>query len=114
MSPHGCCSLSLIIDHGAALEYAATPQAALLNAAALAIVTDWDLYRAIAPADLRAALAHPAVFDSRHLFDAEEMRQAGIDYRVLGCNHRRTASPLYRAEIPLGAGAPAAIAAATV
>ena len=86
--------------YGEALHYAATPEEALCNAAALVIVTDWEHYRAIAPVDIRASMANPAVFDGRQLFDPEEMQRAGVDYRALGCNHRQTPAPHYRDDIP--------------
>ncbi len=63
--------------YGEALHYAATPEEALCNAAALVIVTDWEHYRAIAPVDIRASMANPAVFDGRQLFDPEEMQRGG-------------------------------------
>jgi UDPglucose 6-dehydrogenase len=76
--------------YGDALVYAATPEETIINAAALAIVTDWDIYRSIKPEEIVALMASPVVFDGRYILDQHEMSRAGVDYRAMGCGpHKR-------------------------
>ena len=82
---------------GESLRYADSPAEAIHQAEALAIVTDWDVYRAFRPAEIRELMATPAVFDGRNVFDPAEMSESGIEYypigRPAGCNsnHRHRA-----------------------
>jgi UDPglucose 6-dehydrogenase len=68
----------------AALEFAPTPMAALDNADALIIVTEWKAYRSPDFGRVRAALREPVVIDGRNLFEPALMQQAGIEYHPIG------------------------------
>jgi UDPglucose 6-dehydrogenase len=78
--------------YGDALVYAATPEEAIVNAAALAVVTDWDIYRAVKLECIATLMATPVVFDGRYMFDLHEMSRAGIDCRALGCGRPKPAA----------------------
>lgn len=70
--------------YGNALTYCESPTEALLNAAALVVLTEWDDYRVFEPEDIIALMASPTIFDGRYLFNSSKMQQAGIDYHALG------------------------------
>jgi UDPglucose 6-dehydrogenase len=67
-----------------ALEFAPTPMAALEDADALVIVTEWKAYRSPDFERVRAALREPVVIDGRNLFDPAVLREAGIEYHPIG------------------------------
>lgn len=67
-----------------ALEFAPTPMAALEDAHALVIVTEWKAYRSPDFERVRAALREPVVIDGRNLFDPAVLREAGIEYHPIG------------------------------
>jgi UDPglucose 6-dehydrogenase len=66
------------------LEFAATPMAALGDADALLLVTEWKAYRSPDFVRVRAALRQPVVIDGRNLFDPALLREAGIEYHPIG------------------------------
>jgi UDPglucose 6-dehydrogenase len=76
---------------GESLRYAATPADAIHQAEALAIVTDWDVYRTFPLEDIRQLMAIPTVFDGRNVFDPAQMSHSGIEYYPIGrppvCNN---------------------------
>ncbi|NUN93383.1 MAG: UDP-glucose/GDP-mannose dehydrogenase family protein [Verrucomicrobiae bacterium] len=51
---------------------------------ALLFMTEWDEFRGLDLARLRAAMLHPFVLDARNLFDPAAMASAGIRYRSVG------------------------------
>lgn len=51
---------------------------------ALLFMTDWDEFRGMDLAKIRAAMLHPFVLDARNLFDPAAMASAGIQYRSVG------------------------------
>lgn len=61
-----------------------SPDAALENADALAIVTEWNVFRSPNFEAIKATLSHPVVFDGRNLFDPARMRALGFDYFGIG------------------------------
>ncbi len=58
--------------------------AALDGAAALVIHTEWNPYRRPDFERMKAALAHPVVFDGRNLYDPERMAAQGFEYYSVG------------------------------
>ncbi len=58
--------------------------AALENADALAILTEWSLFRSPDFAAIRQALKQPVIFDGRNLYDPDELREAGLLYYAIG------------------------------
>jgi UDPglucose 6-dehydrogenase len=57
---------------------------AATGADALVVVTEWNEFRALAPAKLAAAMKGRAIIDLRNIFDPLAMREAGFTYRGIG------------------------------
>ena len=68
----------------AGLSYAANQGAALQNADALVIVTEWKEFRSPDFASLKAALKSPVIFDGRNLYDPKLVRAMGFEYLAIG------------------------------
>ncbi|MCL2830579.1 MAG: UDP-glucose/GDP-mannose dehydrogenase family protein [Betaproteobacteria bacterium] len=66
------------------LSFAETPQAALKEADALLIVTEWQEFRSPDFDAIRHALKTPRIFDGRNLYEPEEMRAHGLEYHAIG------------------------------
>jgi UDPglucose 6-dehydrogenase len=63
---------------------AAEPLDALKGADALMILTPWPHYRAIAPAEIAAAMRGRIALDPYAVLDAEAARAAGLQHYTLG------------------------------
>jgi UDPglucose 6-dehydrogenase len=61
-----------------------TKEAALQNADALIICTEWKNFRAPDFAALRATLKHPVIFDGRNLYDPEVVKRHDMVYYAIG------------------------------
>ena len=61
-----------------------SPEAALRGADALAIVTEWNVFRSPDFDGIRQALSRPAIFDGRNLYDPVQLRALGFDYYGIG------------------------------
>jgi UDPglucose 6-dehydrogenase len=57
---------------------------AIEGADALAIVTEWDAFRALDLDRIRQALKSPVVVDLRNIYDPAEMRAKGFTYTSIG------------------------------
>ena len=57
---------------------------AVVNADALAIVTEWKTFRAPDFTAMKAKLNAPIVFDGRNLYEPDSMRELGFDYYPIG------------------------------
>ena len=66
------------------LVYANSPMAALKNADALTIVTEWKEFRVPDFNAIKAALKTPAIFDGRNLYDPAQVRSHEIEYFAIG------------------------------
>jgi UDPglucose 6-dehydrogenase len=66
------------------IGYAENPDAALVGADALAIVTEWKEFRSPDFARIANTLKTPVVFDGRNLYEPKLVRDAGIDYQPIG------------------------------
>jgi UDPglucose 6-dehydrogenase len=66
------------------LKLVDTPMAALEGADALAIVTEWQVFRAPDFAALKAKLKNPVIFDGRNLYEPKDVRAHGIEYYAIG------------------------------
>ncbi|HUL10813.1 MAG TPA: UDP-glucose/GDP-mannose dehydrogenase family protein [Methylococcaceae bacterium] len=58
--------------------------AAWQGADALAIVTEWNVFRSPNFEAIKAALSRPAIFDGRNLYDPARMQALGFDYFGIG------------------------------
>ena len=61
-----------------------TPESALQGADALAIVTEWNVFRSPDFAVLKASLSNPAIFDGRNLYDPLRLAAEGFEYFSIG------------------------------
>lgn len=66
------------------LKLVGSPMAALEGADALAIVTEWKVFRAPDFSAVKAELKNPVVFDGRNLYEPNEVRDYGIEYHSIG------------------------------
>jgi UDPglucose 6-dehydrogenase len=66
------------------VDYAENPYACAEGADALVIVTEWDLFRALDLARLKATLNQPIVVDLRNIYRPDEMHRAGFKYVSVG------------------------------
>jgi UDPglucose 6-dehydrogenase len=66
------------------LEYADSMAMAVEDAAVVALLTEWDEFRAADPAALGELVAHRRIVDGRHALDADNYRAKGWEYRALG------------------------------
>jgi UDPglucose 6-dehydrogenase len=57
---------------------------ALAGADALVVITEWNEFRALSPAKLKAAMRGAVLVDLRNIYDPEAMRQAGFAYHSVG------------------------------
>jgi UDPglucose 6-dehydrogenase len=78
----------LALDFDAAelarIEFAASSMAALEQADALIIVTEWKAFRSPDFDQIKARLKQAIVFDGRNLFEPEQMAANGIEYHGIG------------------------------
>jgi len=72
------------------VTFCENPYEAAAGADALAIVTEWNQFRALELDRLHAALRRPLVVDLRNLYEPEKMAAAGFEYVSIG---RPTAFP---------------------
>jgi UDPglucose 6-dehydrogenase len=62
------------------------PMDALEGADALAIVTEWKVFRAPDFAVMKSKLKHPVIFDGRNMYEPGDVHDAGIEYVAIGRN----------------------------
>jgi len=66
------------------LEYADSMVAAVIDADVVALLTEWQEFRDVSPADLGALVRTRAIVDGRHALDADAYVTDGWSYRALG------------------------------
>ncbi|MEN9867971.1 MAG: hypothetical protein RL748_3561 [Pseudomonadota bacterium] len=66
------------------LQFAASAEAALQDALALVIVTEWAVFRSPDLERMKRSLREPIIFDGRNLFEPEAMAEAGFEYIGIG------------------------------
>jgi UDPglucose 6-dehydrogenase len=66
------------------LRYAKTPMAALADADALIIVTEWKEFRSPNFDAIKGQLKSPIIFDGRNLYEPSVVRDAGLEYFAIG------------------------------
>lgn len=66
------------------LQFTASQEAALANADALIVVTEWKSFRSPDFAQIKAALKVPVIFDGRNLYEPKELAEAQIRYYAVG------------------------------
>ena len=68
----------------AGVRYCHGAMEAVAGADVLVVVTEWNEFRSLAPADLKAAMRGDVVVDLRNVYDPEAMREAGFAYYSIG------------------------------
>jgi len=66
------------------LMLAGTKEAALKNADALVVVTEWQQFKAPDFDEIKTSLNNPVIFDGRNLYDTSMMSKLGITYYSIG------------------------------
>jgi UDPglucose 6-dehydrogenase len=72
----------------AGVEFAIDAPAALRDADAMVLVTEWNEFRALSPARLSAVMRGRVVVDLRNVFEPEAMQAAGFAYYGIGRKQR--------------------------
>lgn len=73
-----------IYGHKKGLIYSETPNEALQNADALAIVTEWKQFRSPDFDQLSQTLRDKVIFDGRNMFEPAFVKQSGLTYYAIG------------------------------
>ncbi len=73
-----------VLGEHAALSFADTAMAALADADALVIATEWKEFRSPDFAAIRAALREAVVFDGRNMYEPALAEAAGLEYHAIG------------------------------
>ena len=71
------------------ISFASDHRAALAGADALAIVTEWKIFRTPDFEAMAQALSTKAIFDGRNLFDPQQLAEAGLIYFPIGRRQAR-------------------------
>jgi UDPglucose 6-dehydrogenase len=66
------------------VHYCSDALDAVAGADALVLITEWNEFRALAPARLAAAMRGHVMVDLRNVYDPVAMRKAGFDYHGIG------------------------------
>ena len=66
------------------IYYAQDMYDALLEADAMLMVTEWKEFRLPAWGVIKKTMNNPVIFDGRNIYDAEELKEAGIIYHCIG------------------------------
>jgi len=74
------------------IVYCESAYEAIQDADALAILTEWDQFRALDLSEVKASLKTPLVVDLRNIYDPTAMRAQGFVYQCEICASRITAS----------------------
>jgi UDPglucose 6-dehydrogenase len=69
---------------GDRITYCNSEYDALNGADALAVVTEWTLFRKPDFDQIKQLMNAPVIFDGRNVYDVDEMRQAGFHYESIG------------------------------
>ena len=78
--PEGHEARSLLAD----VAFKDGPYAAIRDADALVILTEWDQFRALDLDRVKALMRTPVVIDLRNVYRPEDLRQRGFDYTSIG------------------------------
>ena len=66
------------------VDWCGDAYAAMEDADCLAIVTEWNEFRALDIARVRRSMKTPAIVDMRNIYELDEMERAAFDYRSVG------------------------------
>ena len=57
---------------------------AVIDADALALITEWKLFRMPSWAIIKKAMKRPIVIDGRNIYDKEDVESEGFIYKAIG------------------------------
>lgn len=66
------------------VEYVKGPLEAAENADAIIVLTEWDVFRGVDLEKLKQTMRGTHVFDGRNIYEADEVREAGLTYHGIG------------------------------
>ena len=66
------------------VEYARNAYDACAGADAVVLMTEWNQYRALDLAQIRAGMNNPVFIDLRNVYDPEKMKAEGFQYTGVG------------------------------
>ena len=69
---------------GDSVYYATDIYDAVLDADALMLVTEWKEFRRPNWKVIKKVMNHPAIFDGRNIFDADDVQENGFEYHCIG------------------------------
>jgi UDPglucose 6-dehydrogenase len=67
-----------------AIAISSTPLEACSGADVIAVLTEWDNFRWVLPADAGSVVHTKQIVDARNLLDRSEWRRAGFEYQGIG------------------------------
>ena len=70
--------------YGPKLSYCDSSYEAIYQADALAILTEWQVFRNPDLQKMKSLMTNPAIFDGRNVFDPDIVREAGFYYNSIG------------------------------
>ena len=70
--------------YGDKITFCSSQYDAIDNADALAIITEWQVFRTPDFDRIKSALVNPAIFDGRNVYDVDQMRSMGFYYESIG------------------------------
>jgi len=73
-----------IYDKQPGLTLCESPMDALVNADALTVVTEWNVFRSPDFSKIKSALKTPVIFDGRNLYDPPHLSREGFTYYAIG------------------------------
>jgi len=69
---------------GDKITFVDEPNEALIDADALAIITEWQVFRTPSFKVMKELLKEPVIFDGRNLYDLDRMNEKGFHYESIG------------------------------
>lgn len=69
---------------GDKIQYTEDQYEALIDADALAIVTEWSVFRSPSYKVMKELMKSPNIFDGRNVYDVQEMKEKGFHYESMG------------------------------
>ncbi|MEL7487089.1 MAG: UDP binding domain-containing protein, partial [Pseudomonadota bacterium] len=66
------------------VEFCKGPYEAIDGADAVALVTEWDVFRALDLERVKASMRKPVMVDMRNIYDPDIMRAHGFSYSSIG------------------------------
>jgi UDPglucose 6-dehydrogenase len=70
--------------YGTQVQYSKSAYAALKDADALVVVTEWNEFRKLDLLSMKSLMKTPVIFDGRNIYDPKEVQDAGFTYYGIG------------------------------